>query len=122
MRSDGNVHLYRLDEDALRALGRDVLSLDRVAAFARSVPHEAWHQKVLRDFFDGERLKAIPASRKKRDVILEHLAARFKQGTRYREVEVNEVLLRHHPDPATLRRELVGAGWLRRDQSIYWRA
>lgn len=121
MRADGNVHFYRLDEQALRALSRDVLSPERVASFANDVEAEAWERKVLRDFFDGERLKEIPASRKKRAVILKRLAHEFRPGMRYRETEVNEVLKRHHADPATLRRELVGAGLLERTQSVYWR-
>jgi hypothetical protein len=121
MRAEGNLHLYRLDEDALRILSRDVLSMERVAAFADDLPAEAWERKVLRDFFDGERLKEIPASRKKRAVVLRRLAREFRADARYRETEVNEVLLRHHPDPATLRRELVGAGLLQRHQSVYWR-
>lgn len=121
MRADGNVHFYRLDEQALRALSRDVLSPERVASFANDVEAEAWERKVLRDFFDGERLKEIPASRKKRTVILKRLAHEFRPGMRYRETEVNEVLKRHHADPATLRRELVGAGLLERTQSVYWR-
>ena len=121
MRSDGNVHFYRLDQDALRALSRDVLSFERVASFADSVEVEAWEKKVLRDFFDGQRLKEIPASRKKRAVILKQLATQFAFDQPYRETEVNEILLRHHDDPATLRRELVGAGLLEREQSIYHR-
>jgi hypothetical protein len=122
MRAQGNVHFYGLDADALRAMSRDVLSLERVATFADDVEAEAWERKVLRDFFDGERLKEIPASRKKRAVILKQLSTQFKAGRRYKETQVNQVLLRHHPDPATLRRELVGAGLLQRDQSIYWRS
>jgi hypothetical protein len=121
LRVDGNVHSYRLDEDALRALSRDVLSVERVASFGDDVKAEAWEQKVLRDFFDGDRLKEIPASRKKREVILRQLATKFKPGKRYTERQVNQVLLRHHPDPATLRRELVGSSLLQREQSLYWR-
>ena len=122
MRADGNVHYYRLDADALRLLSRDLLNVERVASFADDVEAEAWEKKVLRDFFDGERLKEIPASRKKRTVILRQLASQFKPGKRYKETQVNAVLLRHHPDPATLRRELVGAGLLQRDiNSVYWR-
>jgi hypothetical protein len=122
MRAEGNVHFYRLDEDALRALSREVLSPERVASFADNVEVEAWERKVLRDFFEGERLKEIPASRKKRGVILRRLAHEFQPGTRYRETEVNDLLKRYHADPATLRRELVGAGLLQRTQSVYWRA
>jgi predicted transcriptional regulator len=121
MRADGNVHVYRLEPDTLRTLSRDVLSLERIAALADDVEPEAWQRKVLRDFFDGERLKEIPASRKKRGVVLRWLARRFPIDVRYREVEVNELLKPHHPDTATLRRELVGAGLLQREQSVYWR-
>jgi hypothetical protein len=121
MRSDGNVHLYRLDEAPLRTLAQDVLSAERVAAFAEDLEASAWQRKVLRDFFDGDRLNQIPASRKKRAVVLNHLAARIRADRRYTETELNELLLRHHPDPATLRRELVGAGLLQRRESVYWR-
>jgi len=122
MRAEGNVHLYRLDQDALRVLSRDVLSVKRVASFADAVEMQGWEQKVLRDFFDGPRLKEIPASRKKRDVVLKQLAMAFQPQVRYSETEVNDVLRQYHPDPATLRRELVGAGLLERSRSVYWRA
>jgi DNA-binding transcriptional ArsR family regulator len=120
-RADGNLHFYRLDTEVLRALSRDVLSVERVTSFADSLEPDAWQAKVLRDFFDGPRLKEIPASRKKRAVVLEQLATHFPAGERFSEPQVNKLLLRFHPDPATLRRELVGAGLLLRDHSIYWR-
>jgi predicted transcriptional regulator len=121
MRSDGNVHVYQLDETALRDMSRDVLSFERVTSFADNVEAEAWEKKVLRDFFDGERLNEIPASRKKRLVVLKRLAQEFAPGTDYRETHVNAVLRRHHPDPATLRRELVDSGLLERAHSVYRR-
>jgi hypothetical protein len=121
MRAEGNTHLYRLDAEALHAISRDVLSLEHVAAFADDLEAEAWQRKVLRDFFEGERLKEIPASRKKRDVILRWLVERFEPGRRYAEAEVNGVLARHHADVATLRRELVGAGLMQRANNHYWR-
>ncbi len=121
MRPDGTLHLYQLDMDALRLLSRDLLSVDRMRSLADSVEAEGWQRKVLRDFFEGERLKEIPASRKKRAVVLEWLAGRFEPDRRYAEIEVNRILEHHHPDPATLRRELVGAALLQRQHSIYWR-
>ncbi len=121
MRSAGNAHVYRLELDALRSLSRDAFSVEQISSFADNVNAQAWERKVLRDFFDGPRLKEIPASHKKRAVVLEWLAEQFSHDTRYREVEVNEVLKQHHPDTATLRRELVGAGLLARAQSVYWR-
>lgn len=124
MRPDGNTHLYTLDLDALRALSKDVLSPDAVASLGSEVVDDAgdaWERKIRRDFLDGERLKEIPASRKKRDVILRWLVKRFEVGVRYSEREVNAVIGRHHPDFATLRRELIVAQLLKRENSVYWR-
>ena len=126
MRVDGTSHVYALDPEALRALNKTVLapvSPEGVASLVDdpAAGDAAWERKVLRDFFDGERLKDIPASRKKRSVILRWLAGRFDPKRRYPEREVNEVIKRHHEDSATLRRELVGAGLMQREGGIYWR-
>lgn len=121
MRAEGNTHLYALDGEALRALGRRWPTAERLASLADDAEGEAWERKVLRDFFEGERLKEIPASRKKREVVLRWLAARFTPGVRYPEKAVNTVLGASHPDFATLRRELIGADLLRREAGVYWR-
>ena len=128
MRQEGTTHLYSLDEEALRAMSKDVLTPEKMSSLADDVESDAWERKVLRDFFEGERLKEIPAGHKqhgnkKRRIILRWLAGRFEPGVRYTEREVNEILKRHHPDVATLRRELVasGLGLMRREKGIYWR-
>jgi dienelactone hydrolase len=78
---------------------------------------------VLKDFFDGERLKEIPASRKKRSVILKWLANRFEYGVLYKEAQVNEIIQRHHEDASSLRRELISAKeqFMQRESGFYWR-
>jgi len=84
---------------------------------------DAWEQKVLDTFLDGERLIKIPAKRKKRDVILRWLLQDFESGVEYPEAEVNRILRRHHADCATLRRELFELGYLHRQGGggTYWR-
>lgn len=121
MRSEGTTHLYRLDAEALRAANKELLTREKLASLVDDMEGDAWQRKILRDFFDGDRLKEIPASRKKRDVVLDWLAEQFAHGTRYREIEVNEIIKRHHPDSATLRRELIGGGWMTRESGVYWR-
>jgi hypothetical protein len=49
-------------------------------------------------------------------VILRWLATQSDEGRRYTEREVNEIVQRHHPDFATLRRELVGARLMQREK------
>lgn len=121
MRAEGTSHLYRLDAEALRAANKELLTREKLASLVDDVDDDAWRRKVRRDFFEGERLKEIPANRKKRDVILDWLAEQFAPGTRYPEAEVNAIIKRHHADSATLRRELIGGGWMAREAGIYWR-
>jgi hypothetical protein len=121
MQAEGNTHLYRLNPDGLRDLSKDLLTQEKVASLAKDVEGEAWERKVLKDFFEGDRLKEIPASRKKREVVLKWLAERFTPGERYPEPRVNELIGKHHPDFATLRRELIGAGLMQRENGVYWR-
>jgi hypothetical protein len=121
MRAEGTAHLYRLNREALQRLSRDLFTPERVIGYAGEAQADAWEHKVLGTFVDGERLTKIPDTRKKRDVVLRWLAERFEAGRRYPEREVNEVLQRSHPDSATLRRELVGAGLMRREGGVYWR-
>jgi hypothetical protein len=120
-RAEGTTRYYLLRAQGLSAINRMLSAPEQLADFARDEDASAWEQKVLRDFFEGERLKEIPASRKKREVILRWLAERFEARRRYSEAEVNELLQRHHPDSATLRREMIGMGLLARKDNYYWR-
>jgi predicted transcriptional regulator len=124
MRAEGTTHVYSLDVETLRALSKDVLTPEKMVSLVDDVEGAAWQRKVFKDFFDGQRLKEIPASRKKREVILRWLAGQFEPGVRYTEREVNEVIKRHHPDAATLRRELVAntPSLMRRERGVYWRS
>ena len=120
MRIDGNTHWYRLDLDALNRINRSVFAAD-LSKVPYEVDGEVWEREVLRNFCDGDRLSKIPDGRKKRWAILKWLARRFAVDSRYTEAEVNAVLKRHHPDAATLRRELVGYAMLERSKGIYRR-
>lgn len=121
MRAEGNTHLYALRPEGLHDLSKDLLTREKVASLASDVEGEAWERKVLKDFFEGERLKEIPSSRKKREVVLKWLANRFAPEIRYLEPQVNEIITRHHPDYATLRREMIGMNLMQREAGVYWR-
>jgi DNA-binding transcriptional ArsR family regulator len=122
VRAEGTTRYYRLRPQGLNAINRAFSTPERLAILARDEDGGAWERKVLRDFFEGERLKEIPASRKKREVVLRWLAERFAVWRGYSEAEVNDLLQHYHPDSATLRREMIGSGLLRRENGYYWRA
>jgi predicted transcriptional regulator len=120
MRAEGNTHIYRLNGKALGRMNKLLNTPENLTIIERG-EGDAWERKVLRDFFDGDRLKGIPSYRKKRLVILKWLAEQFARGRTYSEAEVNELIKHYHPDTATLRRDLIGFGFMQREHGTYWR-
>lgn len=121
VRSEGNSRLYRLNEDALHYLNKEVLREDLMEQVADEAPADRFANKVLSSFIVNGKLTNIPAQRKKRDVVLRFLVERFEVERSYTELEVNAIIKELHPDAATLRRELVGAGLMTRAASVYQR-
>ena len=121
MRPDGNTRFYQLNQEALQDLSKAVFSPGQMATLTTGINDDAWEEKVLRTFFEGDRLKEIPASRKKRWVILKWLVNRFEMGELYPERSLNEIIKRSHPDTATLRREMIGYQMMQRENGVYWR-
>jgi hypothetical protein len=78
----------------------------------------------VRALFSRGRLVEIPRAPELRLELLRHVAERFEPGRTYREPEVNALLREVHDDHAALRRYLVDAGLLHRDDdgASYWRA
>lgn len=109
--SEAQSRFYSLRADELRELASTTSPSQET--------EDSEEARTLRAFFDGERLKQIPAQRKKRVIILRHLLTRFTPGREYSEREVNELLKVANEDYATLRRELVDYGFMTRDKGIY---
>ncbi len=130
MHPEGNTHLYKLDSETLQNISKEIFTSENMASLVEDVESEAWESKVLKNYMEEDdinpadnslRLKEIPASRKKRLVILKWLANQFEMGVNYPEPTVNEILKRYHPDCATLRRELIGYQLMQRENGVYWR-
>jgi excisionase family DNA binding protein len=105
---------WRIEEGELQAWLRAGSNRQRNRSGSRE-------ESVVRNFFEGGRLKEIPARRSKREIVLKTLAQRFRKGRVYSETEVNEILGAFHPDFCTLRRELVMGKHLEREGGRYWR-
>lgn len=121
-RAEGYYSVYSFNASALEAMARQLLAPETLPTAAALADRSGYDRKVLGDFlYPNGRLKSIPAQHKKLLVVLQHLAASFEPDKRYWERQVNEILGRFHADTATLRRELVGAGFLAREAGQYWR-
>ncbi len=120
--SDAQKQIYTLNTDLLLASRRAPLYESTAIPQREGAginAEDAFRARTIRDFFDGEHLKTIPAQRKRRVIVLQHLVERFRPDHSYTEREVNDHLRPAHDDVATLRRELVDYGFMQRDRGIY---
>jgi hypothetical protein len=117
-------NVYQLDQSVLEAKTRSMFSQQELSSVAAEVDADAYDKKVIKDYSrrDGS-LKTLPSQRKKLEAILRYVVRAFDVGKRYSEKQVNDTLARYHADTATLRRELVGFGLMKREGGggEYWR-
>lgn len=123
-KAEGYYNIYQLENAALEGMARQLLAKETLPGVAADVDMDAYDRKVIANFTtpDG-RIKAFPAQRKKFEAILRYVLRVFEPGVRYSEKQANQMLGQFHEDTATLRRELVGYGWLKREGGggDYWR-
>jgi predicted transcriptional regulator len=116
--------MYQLDKKMLEEKSRSMFSKNELSTVAAEVDVDAYDNKVIKDYSrrDGS-LKTLPSQRKKLEAILRHVVKAFEVGERYSEKRVNEILSQYYEDTATLRRELIGYGLMKREGGggEYWR-
>jgi DNA-binding transcriptional ArsR family regulator len=119
---DYSLRIGRLGEigAALHKIDREQAGVPAKADMARPDWASADDAKVLRAFFEGERLTSIPAQHSKRLVVLRQIAETvFEKKRKYPEKELNQLLAVRNPDAASLRRYLVDEGFMSRKAGVY---
>lgn len=123
-RTESYYNVYRLEEKALEEKTRRLLSREDFSTAIADVDLDTYDRKVVADYTrkDGS-LKTIPAQRKKLEAVLRYVVKAFEPDKHYSEKKVNEILSGYHEDTASLRRELVGFGLMKREGGggDYWR-
>jgi len=76
---------------------------------------------VLRHFLKDGRLTALPAQRKKRRYLLEHILRRFEINHVYTEKQVNDTIIEFYEDFCTVRREFIISKMMTRNSGKYIR-
>ena len=123
-KTESYYNVYQLDENALETKSRNLFSQENLAASVADVDADAYDNKVVKDYVRKDvSLKTIPAQRKKLEAVLRYVVKAFEVNKRYSEKKVNEILSGYHEDTASLRRELVGYGLMKREGGggEYWR-
>jgi len=113
--------VWRLDVRWLQPEGRVVPLLRRPPQDEAMAGLDAHDAKTLAAFVRDGRLVRVPAVASKQGVVLRWIAAHFDLDATYPEADVNAALGQLHPDFATLRRMLVDARFMARNNGIYRR-
>ena len=114
--------VFALNNDKLATLGKEKL----VSGGNKFIPPEdldEFSKKILRDYLNPDgTIRQVP-DQKKIGPVLEYLIQNFEFDRTYTEREVNTIIKRFNEDTAGLRRDLVDAGMLAREEdgSKYWR-
>lgn len=113
--------MYSLCREKFEVSMYDILLETSEEAGLQDHREEEYRQKVIDTFFEYGKLKSIPAQEKKKRLILEVIAEAFVYDKIYTEREVNIIIADFHDDFCTIRRDLVAAKLLYRDNNKYWR-
>jgi len=123
-RAEGHYNIYALQTDALEEMAQKLLSAKTLPAVAQDLDRGAYDRQILKTYLaeDGT-LTKVPSTRRKLEVILRFIAEKFEYDRVYTEKEVNAVITALNPDVSGLRRDLISARLLGREQdgSAYWR-
>ncbi|GAX88780.1 metalloregulator ArsR/SmtB family transcription factor [Effusibacillus lacus] len=123
-RRDKNTIYFHLEEMTLRRNAGAILDVvfrhEPGGPTEMELKHHKERSEVVRNFFtpDGK-LKQIPAQRKKRLMVLEHLVRGLERNRKYTEQEINDYIKQFHGDYATIRREFIINHYMYRDNGIY---
>jgi biotin operon repressor len=110
---------YQLDLAGLQAAIKAVSTPKRVRELATTAPVDNPTRDVLRSFFDGPRLRALPVQRRKKEIVLEEVLRRLPRRREYKEAELNRFIEAVHPDFCTIRREWIIGRYMERKDGVY---
>jgi DNA-binding transcriptional ArsR family regulator len=114
-REKNTVYFHLLEKELIR---KSNAILRRVEQVKRTAGEE--REKVVNNFFDASgRLKSIPAQRKKKLYVFEHMLAGLEFGRPYTEKEVDEYIKQYHDDTCTIRREFIINHYMYRENGVY---
>ncbi|MBB3906992.1 metalloregulator ArsR/SmtB family transcription factor [Anoxybacillus rupiensis] len=119
-RRDGNTIYFYLNKPVMDHYAAALTDLTEQAEKEKDRKEAAERQKVIDHFFTCEgRLKHLPAQRKKKLIVLEHMLKGLKKGEKYEEKQLNEYIKKFHDDYAAIRREFIIHNYMYRENGIY---
>ena len=110
---------FELDLATLQQALKAVSNKKAVREIASDEARTGEERKVLRAFFDGPRLLALPVQRKKKQMVLEEVLRRIPRRKEYEERELSRYIETVFQDYCTVRREWIMCGYMAREGGVY---
>jgi biotin operon repressor len=110
---------YQVDLEALQRALRAVTTPKRVKELASQAAVDDDTRDVLRAFFEGPRLRALPVQRRKKEIVLEEVLRRIPRRKEYAEPELNRFIEVVFDDYCTVRREWIMGKYMSREGQVY---
>ena len=122
LESAGLVECHRTQFYMIYSVKREILEgnlIDLIGTLPAMDDDTKYKQSVIDAFFEYGRLKALPAQRKKREVVLSYILDPLEKGHTYTEKEMNEHIVKYNDDYCLIRREMIAFGLVKRDHETY---
>lgn len=120
-RKEQYYQVFELNQQLLSLNLADVILANEREEAEETKREEEYRKKVIASFFEYGKLKSVPVQQKKAVIIYEEIAKAFETDRIYTEREVNILIADFHDDFCTIRKNMVAAGILDRNQNGYWR-
>ncbi|CAG9620544.1 DUF2087 domain-containing protein [Sutcliffiella rhizosphaerae] len=120
-RREKNTVYYYLNEKSLKQHSNGLFDiLNRGVKGEVTMKQHKEKEQILQNFLTKEgKLKTIPAQRKKKLIVFEHILNGLEMGIKYSEKEINEHIKQFHEDYSTIRREFIINHYMYREAGIY---
>jgi biotin operon repressor len=120
-RREKNTVYYYLNQKSLKQYSDGLfIVLDRSESWGKTMEEQKEREQILQNFLAADgKLKSIPAQRKKKLIVFEHIVRDLEIGKKYSEKEINEHIQQFHEDYATIRREFIINHYMYREAGIY---
>lgn len=99
---------------------RELINFDNPDKYLQDERIIKYRQKVLKSFFKKEKLVKLPVQWKKKMIVLDEFVKKFKPGKKYREEEVNQIIMQAYFDYCIIRRLMIDEGMMKRENQTYW--
>lgn len=120
-RKEQYYQMFELKKELLEQTLSQVIQLSVREESEEKQREEEYRKKVIQSFFEYGKLKMLPVQQKKALIIYEEIGKAFETGRMYTEREVNITIADFHDDFCTIRKNMVAAGILGRNQTGYWK-